>query len=118
MKAQPVRLVALGRGRQTYGTRVLTAGEEFEMRRDYADLLIRTGKAKLAGDKPTVSPQQQQVEEKVAAAAETEAEIDMPLLDPRNIDSLRAQAARLGITVDGRWGIARLQHEIMQAQRR
>ena len=116
MKTQTVRLVALGRGRQTYGTRVLTAGDEFEMRRDYADLLIRTGKARLAGDKPT--PQKQQVEEKVAAAAGTEAEIDLPLLDPRNIDSLRAQAARLGITVDGRWGIARLQHEIMQAQRR
>jgi hypothetical protein len=107
-----------------YATRRLQAGEEFEASDMHARILVASRKAAYAPDQAAQPQQQVQpepepvpVQEMAAAAAETEAEIDLPLLDPRNIDSLRAQAARLGVTVDGRWGIARLQHEIMQAQR-
>jgi len=104
-----------------YATRRLQAGEEFETSDMHARILVAARKAAYAPD-PAAQPQQPEPEpeplqETAEAAAETEAEVDLPLLDPRNIDSLRAQAARLGVTVDGRWGIARLQHEIMQAQR-
>jgi|GEM_PF-2852996 len=110
-----------------YATRRLQAGEEFEASDMHARILVASRKAAYASEDQASQPQQQVqpepefepawAEEKAEAAAETEAEVDLPLLDPRNIDSLRAQAARLGVTVDGRWGIARLQHEIMQAQR-
>jgi hypothetical protein len=33
------------------------------------------------------------------------------------LDQLRLQATQLGINVDGRWGVARLQHEIAQARK-
>ena len=33
------------------------------------------------------------------------------------IDRLRLEATQLGIDIDGRWGVARLQHEIAQAKR-
>jgi hypothetical protein len=106
-----------------YATRRLQAGEEFEASEMHARILVASRKAAYAEQ---AQPQQQLrpepaplpvLHETADAAAETEAEVDLPLLDPRNIDSLRAQAARLGVTVDGRWGIARLQHEIMQAKR-
>jgi hypothetical protein len=36
---------------------------------------------------------------------------------PDKIDQLRTEAAQLGIDVDGRWGVARLQYEISKARR-
>jgi hypothetical protein len=107
MKYQTVRLVALGRdgSRQSYGTRRLVAGEEFEERRDVADILIRTGRAALAPE--PCGP---------ATTAIAPSAADVAPYSP--IDSLRAEAERLGIVVDGRWGVARLQHEISQARRR
>jgi hypothetical protein len=112
MKTQMVRLIALGRqgSRQVYGTRRLTAGDEFEMRRDVADILIRTGRATLAaeGSRPPGNPPPPPVRDEapepaVIAAVE------------RN-ESLRAEAERLGIEVDGRWGTVRLQQEIAKAR--
>ena len=44
----------------------------------------------------------------------------LPVKEPEEImrdyiDSLRAEAERLGVSVDGRWGVTRLRHEIDQA---
>lgn len=99
---------------QTYGTRQLKAGDEFEAPRLEALVMISK---KRAGFPPKVSskrqppsqPEPAKVEEKTEAAAETTTE--------NNIDSLRAEAARLGLVVDGRWGVARLQHEIARFKR-
>jgi hypothetical protein len=95
-----------------YGTRHLVAGEEYEVPPRHAIALVAGKKAKFAPDKPAPAAK---VEEKlvsdsddgIAGAAPTEAAID----------SLRMEATQLGIDVDGRWGVARLQHEIAQAKR-
>jgi hypothetical protein len=49
------------------------------------------------------------VEETGAKAAE-------PEMTDHAIDRLRLEATQLGIDVDGRWGVARLRHEIQQAK--
>jgi hypothetical protein len=121
----PVRLVVLGPGRQVYGTRALVAGDQFEMPREWADILIRLGKARLAAEKPTPTVSQVQQIENVEASAETAATVDptvpaKPAIDSRNeqpdLDSLRREAKALGIEVDGRWGTVRLNYEIAQAK--
>jgi hypothetical protein len=98
-----------------YGTRHLTAGEEYEVPARHAIALVAGKKARFA--------------DKVAArapAAKPEAEVPTPQtvepeLEPATIeatlDDLRLQATQSGIDVDRRWGVARLQHEIAQAQR-
>jgi hypothetical protein len=122
-KTSTVRLVALGRGRQVYGTRSLVAGEEFEMSPQYADLLIRTGKAMLAGGEPAPRPapappkppppQEEQPDDDENDTDEPE---PAPSRGGDDIEPLRAQARALGVMVDGRWGVVRLQHEIKQRQ--
>jgi hypothetical protein len=124
MKTQTVRLVALGRGRQSYGTRVLTAGEEFEMPRAIADTLIRIGKAKLA-DREGPQPSPPRPSPPAPPVRDPEPDDDE---EPDNgpdestqsrgddIGTLRARASALGIAVDRRWGLARLQYEIKQRQ--
>jgi crotonobetainyl-CoA:carnitine CoA-transferase CaiB-like acyl-CoA transferase len=69
----PVRLVVLGPGTQFYGTRALVAGDQFEMSREWADILIRLGKARLADDTPA-STQEAKQTEKAEAKAEMKAE--------------------------------------------
>jgi len=122
----PVRLVVVGPGRQVYGTRALVAGDQFEMPREWADILIRLGKARLADEKPTPTVSQVQQTEAVDASAETAATVNLtdhlakPAIDSRNeqpdLDSLRRKAKALGIEVDGRWGTVRLNYEIAQAK--
>jgi hypothetical protein len=92
-----------------YGTRHLTAGEEYEVPSKHAIALVAARKAQFADKRnvrgepePAVMPPPQ---------VEPAPEPDMP-----GIDSLRLQATQLGINVDGRWGVARLQHEIEQAK--
>ena len=97
MTEPPVKLVVLGPGKQLYGTRSLVAGDQFEMTREWADILIRLGKARLADEKPAP----------IAAKAEA--------VEP-DLGALRAEASRLGILWDGRWGPVRLNHEIAQAK--
>jgi hypothetical protein len=65
-----VRLVVLGPGKQVYGTRSLVAGDQFEMSREFADVLIRLGKARLADDKPAAKTVQTMQTEKAEAKAE------------------------------------------------
>jgi hypothetical protein len=67
-ETSPVRLVALGTGTQFYGTRALVAGDEFEMSREWADILVRLGKARLADEKPAAKTVEQT--EKAEAKAE------------------------------------------------
>lgn len=107
-KTPPVRLVAVGPGKHVYGTRAMVAGDEFEMSREWADILIRIGKARLADEKPApIAPAMQT--EKSEAKAET------AVADPA-LDSLRREAKALGIEVDGRWGTVRLNYEIAQVK--
>jgi hypothetical protein len=96
----------------SYNTRRLKAGDEFDTTNDmHARILVGARKAKYAAEhgKPAAQP--------VARVAEP------PKPEPEDngakaLDALRAQAERLGIAVDGRWGVARLQHEISAARRR
>jgi hypothetical protein len=98
-----------------YGTRHLTAGEEYEVPVRHAIALVAGRKANFVPDKPVraakveqkfVSDSDDSIVDSIGGAATTEAAID----------SLRVEATQLGIDVDGRWGVARLQHEIAQAK--
>ena len=99
-----------------YGTRHLTAGEEYEVPPRHAIALVAGKKAKFA-DK--------------AAAAKTSATADfIEYMKPQTlvgqiggdeqpevtIDSLRMEATQLGIDVDRRWGVVRLNYEIGRAR--
>ena len=68
---------------------------------------------KPAGMKPAmaVSPTPPQSKPEPAAQSTT----PQPLAA---INRLRVEATELGITVDGRWGLARLQYEIAQARKK
>jgi len=82
-----------------YGTRQLTAGEEYEAPLREAVAMVAARRAKFAPDKPKPAA----VETTGAKSAETETP---------SLDGLRLQATQLGINVDGRWGAHRLQQEI------
>jgi len=119
---------------QRYGTRQLTAGDEFDVSQVEAAVMIWKRQVRFAPGvrtSPVATPQQQvqfeaepvQVEEKTEAAAEPIAEPVVEAhpvgaqtsadLDPRStLERLRAEAEKRGISVDGRWGVARLQYEI------
>jgi hypothetical protein len=96
-----------------YGTRHLTAGEEYEVPPRHAIALVAGKKAKFADTKkPARAARVDETlvhdsDDSIAGAVPTEAAIDR----------LRMEATQLGIDVDGRWGVARLQHEIAQAKR-
>lgn len=93
----------------SYDTRRLKAGDEFDATDMHARILVGARKAKYAPE-PAVKPPRPVV------VMPTEIVEDRAEDEP-SIDKLRAQAERLGITVDGRWGAVRLQHEITQAKR-
>lgn len=124
-KAPPVRLIAVGPGKHVYGTRAMVAGDEFEMSREWADILIRLGKARLADEKPAAAAQEVKQTEKSEAKAEAKAETVIakpPAADSANeqreLERLRREAAALGIPIDGRWGTVRLNYEIAQKKMR
>jgi hypothetical protein len=99
-----------------YGTRHLTAGEEYEAPPRHAVALVAGKKARFA-DKPARAPQAKAevvAEEPAAATAQIHAELEPE--PTSNIDSLRMEATQLGIDVDGRWGVARLAYEIQRAK--
>jgi hypothetical protein len=113
-----VRLVAIGPGKHVYGTRAMVAGDEFEMSREWADILIRIGKARLADEKPAKGAAVPATQtEKSEAKAEVKAET-ATANEQREIERLRHEAQRIGIAVDGRWGTVRLNYEIAQVKRR
>lgn len=100
-----------------YGTRHFVAGDAVEVSDRHA-LLLRAGqqpKARLAGEKDALrnargsssgTPNQGRKELGLSPIMDREAE---------EIGSLRAHAARLGIKVDLRWGVKRLQDEIAKS---
>jgi hypothetical protein len=94
-----------------YGTRHLTAGEEYEVPVRHAIALVAGRKAKFVPDKPVRAAK---VEQKFVS--DSDDSIGGPATTEAAIDSLRVEATQLGIDVDGRWGVARLQHEIAQAK--
>jgi hypothetical protein len=93
-----------------YGTRHLVAGDEYEVPPRQAVALVASRKAKFAHNRPARAPEPAAVEPVV------EPEPEITDAEPPNLDGLRMEAAQLGIEVDGRWGAARLQHEIAQAK--
>lgn len=90
-----------------YGTRHMVAGDEYEVPARHAVALVAGKKAKFAPDKPTRRTVEPMRQPEPGEPATTEAALD----------HLRLQATQLGIDIDGRWGVARLQHEIAQAKR-
>ena len=92
-----------------YGTRHLTAGEEYEVPARHALALLASRKARYAAPRPPSEPPPAPVRdplppEPVATAPRTE------------LDALRSEAEQLGIEFDGRWGTVRLAHEIAKAK--
>jgi hypothetical protein len=104
-----------------YGTRHMVAGEEYEVPARHALALLAGKKVRYAephkrpapsavsprppGEPPAAPVRAMPTPEPVVVAPE-----------PAEIDRLRMQANELGIEVDRRWGVVRLQHEIHQAR--
>ena len=111
-----------------YGTRHLTAGEEYEVPARHAIALVAGKKAKFAPDKPVRAAKLvPDSDDSIAGATRDFVEFMHPKTivgqiggDDENrpdIDRLRLEATQVGINIDGRWGVARLQNEIAQAKR-
>lgn len=96
-----------------YGTRHLVAGEEYEVPPRHAIALVAGKKARFA-DRLVRAPEAKA--EEVAAEPPPAHELEPAAEQSNDIDRLRMEATQLGIDVDGRWGVARLQHEIAQAR--
>jgi hypothetical protein len=100
-----------------YGTRHLTAGEEYEAPIKHAFALVAGKKARFS-DRPASETTERKAEATVEETTIAEAApTAIETAETKSIDRLRAEAEQLGVAVDGRWGVARLQHEIMQARR-
>jgi hypothetical protein len=91
-----------------YDTRRLQAGDEFDAKDMHARILVGARKARYA---PEAAPEPPQP---VVRIVQPELDEDE---GAKIINRLRAEAERLGISVDGRWGAGRLQQEIAQAKR-
>jgi hypothetical protein len=111
MKMRTRALTALKPHR--YGTRQLTAGEEYEAPLRQAVALVAGKKAKFADNKKPARAAR--VEERLVPDSDDSIAGTVTTEEP--IDRLRLEATQLGIDVDSRWGVARLQHEIAQAKR-
>jgi hypothetical protein len=99
-----------------YGTRHLTAGDEYEVPARHALALLAGKKARFAAETsrpPKDPPQTAPVRAPPEPAAVPE---PMVVAAVERMESLRAEAERLGIEVDGRWGTIRLQQEIAKAR--
>jgi hypothetical protein len=98
-----------------YGTRHLTAGEEYEVPPRHAIALVAGRKARFADVRKVEKP-------RPVAVPQPEPEPPQPAhavgatTSDATIDHLRLQATQLGIDVDGRWAAPRLRHEIEIAQ--
>ena len=107
-----------------YATRHLTAGEEFEVPARHALALLAGKKARYATSSAAASlaaalavsprPPGEPPAAPVRDTPTPEPVVVVP--EPAEIDTLRMQANELGIEVDRRWGVVRLQHEIHQAR--
>lgn len=106
-----VRDIPSVRPRGEYKTRMLKAGEEFSLSRQDAAVLVAQKKAEYAKRAQVeLPPPPLDVAKALAEPAPAEATHDH---DER--DRLRALAEAMGIEIDGRWGVARLQEAIEAA---
>ena len=101
-----------------YGTRRLEAGDEYEAPVEEAIAQVAMRKADFVkGKKPvaarTIEPTAEPAPSPPHPKPKPELETAVAVPD---IDSLRLQARQLGIYVDLRWGVARLQYEISKAR--
>jgi hypothetical protein len=102
-----------------YGTRRLEAGDEYEAPVEEAIAQVAMRKADFVKGKKPAPPPPPETKPTMTSAPVRDPEPDPePAETPASIDVLRLQATQLGIDVDGRWGAARLQHEIEQAKDR
>ena len=100
-----------------YGTRHLTAGEEYEVPPRHAVALVAARRARFADKGPySAKPAAKPAPEAPATPPEPKP-VAAVTTDTDKLEALRMEAWRLGVSVDGRWGVARLQHEIAQARR-
>lgn len=102
----------------SYATRRLKAGDEFDATDMHARILVGARKAQFAEDKPRAPQVKPPVN--VAERAQAQAAISVQAAEIKEtndpLDDMRAQAHRLGVEVDRRWGSMRLQHEIEKAR--
>lgn len=103
-----------------YGTRRLEAGDEYEAPAEEAIAQVATRKADFVkGKKPAVAaapePAEQPAPDPAPPAPVPQSGPEL-VETPDKIDQLRIEATQFGIDVDGRWGVARLQHEISKAR--
>jgi hypothetical protein len=96
-----------------YGTRHLTAGEEYEAPPRHAIALVAGRKARFA-DKIATKATPAVIEPTGAKSPVLRPEPIMS--EAQSLDRLRMEATQLGIDIDGRWGLARLQYEIGRAK--
>jgi hypothetical protein len=102
-----------------YGTRHLTAGDEYEVPARHALALLASKKARYAAETsrpPKDPPQPVPVRAPPEPAAVPAIPEPMVVAAVERMESLRAEAELLGIEVDGRWGTIRLQQEIAKAR--
>jgi uncharacterized membrane protein len=98
-----------------YGTRHLTAGEEYELPARHALALLASKKVSYV--EPHKRPAPTAVSPRPPGEPPAAPVRDSPTPEPAaEIEYLRAQAEQLGIEVDGRWGVVRLQHEIAKVR--
>lgn len=99
-----------------YGTRHLTAGDEYEVPARHALALLAGKKARYAAE-TSHPPNPPQPPVPVRAPPEPAAVLEPTTVAAvERMESLRAEAEQLGIEVDGRWGTIRLQQEIAKAR--
>jgi hypothetical protein len=115
MQKKISRLIAIKPHR--YGTRHLTAGDEYEAPARHALALLASKKARFAAatSRPPKNPPPQPVPVRAPPEPAAVPEPTLVASVERN-ESLRAEAEQLGIEVDGRWGTIRLQDEIRKAR--
>ena len=92
-----------------YKTRRLQAGDEFDAKDRHARIYVGARLARYA-------PDQDDAEMPKVVLAPPERKTEAQAREDDEIDRLRGQAERLGIHVDGRWGVNRLQQEIAMAK--
>lgn len=97
-----------------YGTRHLTAGEDYEAPSRHAVALVASKKARFAAKARAAAAPVVSVEEKAAAQSDAGA---AAAAEPETaLDRLRLEATQLSIDVDRRWGVPRLTYEIERAK--
>jgi hypothetical protein len=98
-----------------YGTRHLVAGDEYEIPARHALALVAGKKVRYATakrarvpEKPVTAPVHAPPAEPAMVRVES---------GGGDIEALRVQATQLGLDVDRRWGVPRLQYEISRIKR-